>query len=288
MTRKNIFETIKAKYNISKEMNKLVSLFSVPQIYYTDYDTYLTPITSSLTIEELCDKELIFQWKQRSTCLSCQEIKDLIDFPEHFSDTTSIDIIISCLEYYHNILYLLNKMNSKYEYYKKPMRFIVDNIVAITEHLHYKRCINKEEEKVILVPKNPAATAVAEISSEEIAFAILKYNHASLKGQLEEKRKLLVSLANEYEPLLEKPVEGFKDYFAKTTGLLNNLNIRHNNTAGKNKNEIVAKMSPEELESWYDELYQLLLFCVLCKDNYERKGRVSELLKNLKTELKAK
>ena len=140
--------------------------------------------------------------------------------------------------------------------------------------------------KVILVPKDPAATAVAEIASKDVAFAILKYHHASLKGKIDEKRKLLLSIANEYEPLLNKQIDGFKEYFDKATNMLNNMNIRHNNKSGKNKKELIAQMSDEELESWYDELYQLLLFCILIKDNKERKDKIDDLLKRINTKPK--
>lgn len=109
--------------------------------------------------------------------------------------------------------------------------------------------IVEDVEKVILVPKNPTATAVAELAPKGIAFAILKYNHASLKGQIEEKRKLLHSIANEYEDLFDHPTTGFGDYFKTPHGLLNNLNICHNNKSGKNKNTLVQKMSTEELEN---------------------------------------
>lgn len=63
--------------------------------------------------------------------------------------------------------------------------------------------------------------------------------------------------------------------------MLNNMNIRHNNKSGNNKKELVAQMDDEELENWYDELYQLLLFCILIKDNKDRKGRIDELLKRI-------
>lgn len=63
--------------------------------------------------------------------------------------------------------------------------------------------------------------------------------------------------------------------------MLNNLDIRHNNKAGKNKNALATNLSDEKLENWYDELYQLLLFCVLIKDNKKRKDKMSEFLKGL-------
>ena len=85
---------------------------------------------------------------------------------------------------------------------------------------------------------------------------------------------------------MNKPIAGFKEYFDKATNMLNNMNIRHNNKSGKNKKELIAQMSDEELESWYDELYQLLLFCVLIKDNKERKDKVDELLIRINTQPK--
>ena len=42
-----------------------------------------------------------------------------------------------------------------------------------------------------------------------------------------------------------------------------------NKTKENNKNSIID-ITDEELEKWYDKLYQLLLFCVLIKDNLER------------------
>lgn len=276
MVRKNIFELLEEKYDVVKEMNKIRRIFNKLRFSTIQFKSEL------LTIEELFDLYCLPLWKQRGTLFSYKEIKTKLHLPQSFSAKGTAEILTT-LEYYINVLFLVNvkcfKITHPRAFPPSEYHMLVSNIDILLEHINYEKLEFPKEEKVILIPKNPASTAVAEIAPKEIAFAILKYNHASLKGQLEEKRKLLVSIANEYEPLLDKPVEGFKDYFAKTTGLLNNLNIRHNNKAGKNKNEIVAKMSPEELESWYDELYQLLLFCVLCKDNYERKGKVSELLK---------
>ena len=154
-----------------------------------------------------------------------------------------------------------------------------DNIKILLDHLNYEMLVIAEEEKVLLIPKNPAATSVAEISSKETAVAILMYNHASLKGNLSQKRNLLLKIYLEYEKLLKKGIKGFTEYFDKTRGLVNKLNIKHNN-----KKEIEfewVNLSDEQLEEWYDELYQLLLFCVLIKDNIERKNKADEFLKSL-------
>ncbi|MBR1980703.1 hypothetical protein [Candidatus Proelusimicrobium excrementi] len=287
MPRKNIFEILKNNFDIPREMNKLVGLFSLQIIFYTETSMYYQSDTHRITIEMLCDTVILPKWKQRGNYLSHEEIKRVIPFPENFTSQTSLDTIVSCLEYYCNLLYLLLKKfdlthQNKYKYDAKMIKIIYENINNLLDHLHYEKKINEEEETVILIPKNPAATAVAEITeNKDIAFAILKYNHASLKGDLEGKKQLLLSIANEYEPLLKSPIDGFTDYFKKATFLLNNLNLRHNNKSGQDKKQLVVDMPNKELEKWYDELYQLLLFCVLIKDNVKRKKEIDDLVKKI-------
>ena len=61
--------------------------------------------------------------------------------------------------------------------------------------------------------------------------------------------------------------------------MFNNMNIRHNNSTEGDKNyrEVVAKMTQDELEGWYDETYQMCLLAFLELDNVERTKKVSQL-----------
>ena len=62
--------------------------------------------------------------------------------------------------------------------------------------------------------------------------------------------------------------------------MLNKMNIRHNNVDESDKSnyvEYVAKLSSDELENWYDELYQLMLLAILELDNVERTIRINTL-----------
>ena len=45
--------------------------------------------------------------------------------------------------------------------------------------------------------------------------------------------------------------------------------------------EYVAKMSEEELEEWYDELYQMILLAFLMIDNVERMEKIKKLKHNI-------
>ena len=64
--------------------------------------------------------------------------------------------------------------------------------------------------------------------------------------------------------------------------LLNNLHIRHDNKTKENNKNTVIDIDNAELEKRYDELYQLLLFCILINENLDRKNKVSEFLKTIK------
>lgn len=284
MTRKNIFEILNEHYDIVKEMTKVHELMEC--ILIVDFDPRNFQGTQH-TIEQIFELYLFPFWAQRGSYMSCSDMKATLKLATTFS-IRKMDELIRTLEYYINIITWLNsRLNlvSNITRFQVPVeyRMLCRNIDILLDHLNYEKAISLEQQTVILVPKNPATTAVAEITgNKDIAFAILKYNHASLKGNLSEKKRLLVSIANEYEALLDTPVEGFSSFFSKANGLLNSLNLRHNNKKGKHKNEFVTNISDKELETWYDELYQLLLFCVLIKDNVKRKDAIDELLKKLK------
>lgn len=271
MKRKNIFEILDDKFDIKVEINKIDTLFSNALLYVTNGMTFQQ---QQGNIEAVVGDLLFYNWKQRGTCLTCQEMRSKLDIDLEKNDITSILIR---LEYYLNIINLANT-KLRYPNCQKTQQFVIleDNIKILLDHLNYE-CLNiPEEEKILLVPKNATATSVAEISSKDTALAILMYNHASLKGDLSQKRNLLLKIYLEYETLLKKGITGFSEYFDKTRGLINKLNIKHNN-----KKEI-ENFDNEQLEEWYDELYQLLLFCVLIKDNKERKDKAEKFLKSLK------
>lgn len=279
MTRQNMFEILKSKYDIVREMNKIIDLYNKISIWVHNYSE-----NSHYSIEELFETQILPYWKQRGSYLTCEEIKNDLDITDYFVKESSIDNIIIALEYYENIFYLTYKKvygNSEYvfpnEYY-----LMIQNTRILLDHLNYERKIFEQEEKLILIPKKPESTAVAEISSEETALAILMYNHHSMKGNITGKRKLLYQISLEFETLLKQPHKNYNDFFEKTNGLLNNLHIRHDNKTKEGNKNPVIEIDDKELENWYDELYQLLLFCVLIHDNLERKNRVADFLKSIK------
>jgi len=277
MTRKNMFEILKENYNILQEMDKIGFLFRKELFSYERI---------SYTIENLFNEKFLPYWKHRGSCLSCDEIKSKLKLPDTFFTSTPIEKYVSTIEYYENIIYPIyseiQSLKNRGWSIEKEFNILIENIKIFLDHINYEHKIFKDEEMVLIIPKNPAATAVAEISSKKTSFSILKYNHASLKGDLAEKRNLLNAIYLEYETVLENPIDNYKDFYKKANQLYNNLHIRHDNKTKENNKNVVLEIDDEELEKWYDELYQLLLFCVLIKDNLERKKEVEEFLKSIK------
>lgn len=286
MARKNIFEILKSNYNINLEFEKITALFEDKCIQYSQSIGFSQYRTLYYSLENMID-EIFPTWKARGSCVCCKNMRQELGINDiHKKTNFTEDYILTCLEYYKNIFILfINRVAPKLDHYAysylNSFHMLNPNMDKLLDYLNYEQHVFEKEEMVILIPKNPAATAVAEISSENTAMAILMYHHTSLKGQLEEKRDILRRIAKEYEPLLNKKTEGFHDYFDKANNMLNNLDIRHNNTEGRHKNVLATSLSDEELENWYDELYQLLLFCVLIKDNKDRKDKIAEFLKGL-------
>lgn len=271
----NMFEILNTKYDTLREINKIARLYNSIIIKENGYYEY--------SVETLFENEILQHWKQRRSYLSCKEIKrDLGIATTVFCDIPK-DIII-LLEYYVNISFFVYKKIYRDDSFDIPKDFTLmfQNLKLLIENLNYEIKLFEDDEKIILIPKKPEATAVAEISSEETALAILMYNHYSMNGDIEGKRTILYKIAHEYETLLKKPIEGYNDFFVKTNALLNNLHIRHDNkTKEGNKNNII-NIGDKELENLYDEVYQLLLFCVLIRENLDRKKRVSEFLESIK------
>ena len=116
-------------------------------------------------------------------------------------------------------------------------------------------------------------------ASENGVSILVPNNHNSMKGNLDKKRNILIVLADKLEANRKKLKQINSKMEDHLYFLLNNLNIRHNNTeqGSKEYRKYVADMDKETLEKWYDETYQMCLLAFLELDNLERKEKVEQL-----------
>lgn len=266
MRRKNIFDILNEKASISSQINKIEALLSE-----TSIDIY--------TPEDIVNIECMRDWKARGRFTSCEEIRERLHITyANIINKLSDEQVILYLEYVVNIIWLCNEKYLKGSNdFEDEYTYLQENVKGILDDLGYEAKVFDGEEKVILVEKNAAMTAVAEIVDSKSAYAVIEYNHHLLKGDIAEKQRILKILADKFEPMRGELKKVNRELESNTGYLLNKMNIRHNNIEGKKAIEYVKNLSDEELEEWYDETYQMLLLCFLEYDNIERSKRIIKL-----------
>ena len=152
----------------------------------------------------------------------------------------------------------------------------MDNCLS---HYGYKGEYFPDLEQLIVIEDKPEATAVAEIVPNEISLKVLRYNHFSLKGDLQAKKEILLALGEQLEPKRKQLSCIASDLADNIFFMLNNLHLRHNNKVygDKNYRKVVADMDDSTLEHWYDELYQMILLAFLQLDQVDRNAKILEL-----------
>jgi len=135
------------------------------------------------------------------------------------------------------------------------------------------------------VPRDNNAIAVAEseLIPDNLSYKVLEYNHYSLKGNIEEKREILIKLANALESY-DKKLNGINQAFKSDLfQLINSCNIRHNNKdeTSRQYKKYIAEMSDEELEHTYDEIYQMCLLAFMQLEHADRKDWLDEIKSNI-------
>lgn len=153
---------------------------------------------------------------------------------------------------------------------------IIKNIKRFLD-LSNHELLKNSDGNYIIVEKNVYASQASQIISGidiNSALKILEYNHFQNKGNIDSKRAILVSLHNFLEPK-RKELESIanKEAVSNLFNLFNKLEIRHG------KKQLSTNMTDEELESWYDDIYTLILYVILSEETATIVERAKELNK---------
>lgn len=272
MGRKNFFERIEQNLNLQNEYEKLEKIVLK---YTNEYNMSLND-----EIESYFDL-----WKYKKNYLSFDELRSHLGFTYtkawDYSFNAEIESIYDFFVYCEMILNMILVV------LPEEAQIVNDNIIKKIiyiinydlESLNYT--VSKmSDDQYIIVQKDAAVSEVVELVEPTIADSILEYNHYVLKGDLEKKKNILVKIANALEPQKSEikaiNYQLFKDYFY----LINNMDIRHNNCDSSdtsNYNAYFDKLTIEEKEEWYDEIYQMSLLIFLLLENQNRTKKISDL-----------
>lgn len=217
----------------------------------------------------------------RGTCLSLEEFNDLHGF--HFEKEPAnfnLECLVSLCEYIENLLmgYQSVPLSFPYGYGNTSpqlinIQFYLQQIGQVIEKIGYMQA--NQDGLIIFVEKDPAAIAVAESEfiPEDLSYQLISYNHHSMKGNLAAKKATLLALADLLEPQRPALETVDKQFASDLFYAFNNFHIRHNNAdpqSSKYKKPI-GDLPKEQLEHWYDEVYQMCLLAFLRLEHTDRK-----------------
>lgn len=276
--RKSIFDIAAENINMESEANRLITMSSEENVLVVNSCTYKT-------LFNYVDKYCFREWTQRGHFVDVDDFLEAIEFDDLKEKATyDIDAFLTLIELIYNFWELSHKQFDDEKGYRLQwcgnyyhLKNVMDDILGQYNHIAY---IKEEQECVLVVEDKAEVTAAAEIMpTPALAVEVVRYNHRTLRGEIELKKKTLLALGAELEAkrkklhIINATLEN--DIFF----MLNNLNIRHDNKSKGDKNykEYVAKMRKERLEKWYDELYQMILLAFLLMDNIKRGDKVKEL-----------
>ena len=279
--RKSIFDIASESINMENEVKRILTIAKTEKTLCVD-DCF------DYTIFDFVDEYCFEDWKYRGHFINVNDFLSTLNFNKIVSNAkTDAESLLILIELIYNFWFLCHqKLEEKQSDYSFEwcgnfyhLRQIMDDILE-----KYNHTIAVDEDRILVVEDNEAVTAVAEILPQKLSTNVIKYNHRSLQGEIEAKKSILLSLGAELEPKRKILSDQNKQLEDDIFYMLNNINLRHNNcnTELESKyKEYVAKMPNEELENWYDELYQMMLLAFLLLDNVERTKKIKELKRKI-------
>lgn len=280
MSRKNIFEIVSESFDLSLEIKRMSRLFEKEKTVYVTIDGYYT-------LKGYVEARGFSRWRNRGRCVDVNDYLSLLKYDKLWlSANSNIQDLFKLIEIIYNFWHIAeSRTSTSYGGDDRARNFvllreIMDNCLA---HYNYKGEYFPKLEQLIVIEDKPEATAVAEIVKEEISYKVLRYNHYMLKGDLQAKKEILLAFGADLEPKRGQIKEIDEKLEDGIFYILNNLNLRHNNTTEGDKHykQAVADMDNATLENWYDELYQMILLAYLQLDQVERNSKVKALRKTV-------
>ena len=266
MERRPFSEVLKnAEIDLDREYERLFRIFNMK-----DKDGY--------SLREIC-KNHFLELPFRDTILSLEEFDSIHHFefempPKDFD----INYLINYCEYIYNLIV----------YFQTEIRFEsgclpdpIQHILKLIEKIGYMQI--HSDGFTLFVPKSQPAIVVSEMLSEDLSYKVIEYNHHSMKGELNRKKSVLVELARQLEGKQSKLNSINSSLKSDLFYLFNSLDIRHNNTDPDSTHykKILDKMSDDEIETWYDEVYEMCLYAFMTLDQAERAQKIKELKRKL-------
>lgn len=237
----------------------------------TDNDGY--------SLREVCEKHF-FEMPFRGTYLGLEDFEKSNNIAfEIDPDNVDINYLVNYCEYIYN---LIVNLKERIHFEKSKFSNPIEHIQTLIEKIGYMMI--QHEDIYLLVPKSQPSIVVAEMLPADLSYKVIEYNHHSMKGDIGRKQATLKLLADQLEAKRADLNSVDKTLTSDLFFLINTLNIRHNNADPDSKSykKVVADMTDDELEEWYDRTYDMCLYAFMTLDQADRNAEVKALKQKIK------
>lgn len=228
---KHIFDIVQKNDTLATNVTRIISLFETEEMFDIDF-------FSNSTLLMLINEHCFCCWKGRGHCIDLDDYLSIIDYKTlKYKAIDDRECFILLIELIYNFWTLANNMVKNK--ILKPfgnfylLKNIMDDCLAQINHTIF---INKKEEKVYVIENKAEVTAVTETIDSKLILPIIKYNHHTLKGNLEEKRNILCLLGTDLEHKRKTLNSLNKSLTSTIFFILNKFNIRHDNVTLESEN----------------------------------------------------
>lgn len=233
------------------------------------------------SLETFADQKYFSSWKGNEDCKNTDEMRKGQNIDGILQSTEpSENEALTYLQYVLNIAELCRRSFSAgpiegYDFDVKKYTELLTRIRTILKQLHYQSKYVAEKEYIYLVPHDPALDALDTESEDPVVTEITEYRSAALNGKPDRKREILKSLSNEIEGYEDNKSSQGVRLMQKIHFLEDGFNIFQKEDHPDY--DVINKMTPDELETWYDRLFQLMVLRVLEHDSIDRIKEVDQL-----------
>lgn len=279
MIRKNIFQILLEQKDISTDFSRLDNFFKNRKVVRRG-------IGKEFSLKEFVELFCFDTWTSNGYCINLDEFLAGVKYPhailtDFCEPEDSVRDFLVAIETIYNLWYVaesfLSTENAAGRFWDVLPTFemLKEMMDSQLESMNYKSIYSADKAQVIVVENNPAITAAAEIVDSYLVEPLLQYNHHLLHGQLNEKKRILLTLGSDLEARRANLKAANTTLESDIFFILNSFDIRHNNREGIYKKEYIVNMSSLDLEKWYDNLFQMILLAYLEIDNLPRKKQIA-------------
>lgn len=265
-TRKKISESnIFPDFDLFHEYQKIDTLLSETKTISV-YNNFGKEIRNYFTIEEFLEYVCFNDWKLRGTFTSIAEMREGLGVSK--DEITEAEInenqVLDFLQYALNCINRVNcsvKNSSRSPYSDDTIPMMIwNNIEKLVERL---KCVIKCIDDEFFIVYGNVMAEVVSVSNKNLSESIMEYLMIDNRGDLKRKAEILCTLY--------KALEGYADVFKGTTYkglfedtklLFNKSGVRHNVDKDSIACATFLQMDTEQLEGWYDRMFNMFLSCM--------------------------